>query len=79
MFKIVRDFIEFRKQREQRKINVKRFVISKAVEKYYMDLQLSTGNVDLPPFMLTYKAMQGLKSNKDVNRLYTKLEMAGLI
>ena len=79
MFKLIKEFLEFRKMKEQRRISCKRFVISQAMIKYFEDLQATKGSLDLPPFICAYNAMKELKTNKDINRIYRKFEMAGLV
>ncbi len=79
MFELIRDFLEFRKHRENQRICCKKYLIGQAMIKYYEDLDRIHGNTDLPPFIQAHNAMQELKSNKDVNRIYRKLEMAGLV
>lgn len=47
--------------------------------KYYEDLQGAKGKADLPPFILAHNAMQELKTPKQVNKIYRKFELAGLV
>ena len=79
MFSLIKDFIEFKKMKEERRNSCKRFVVGQAMIKYYEDLQTSTGKCDLPPFVLAHNAMQELKTPTQVNRIYRKLEMVGLV
>jgi hypothetical protein len=79
MFEIIKDFIEFRKLKYQRVMSCKRFVVTQAMVKFYEDLQRTKGNLDLPPFICAYNAMKELKTDKALNGVYKKMEMAGLV
>ena len=81
MIDIVKRFFKFCRQEHDRKIAVKRYVISQKLIEFYKDLQISEGKyVDIPPCTLAYQAMRdNVKSDADVNRLYKKLELARLV
>lgn len=79
MFKIVKEFLEFRKMKHKRVMSCKRFVVMQAMIKFYEDLQITKGSLELPPFICAHNAMQELKSDKALNRIYKKFEMAGLV
>lgn len=79
MIKLIKEFLEFMKLKEQRKVSCKRFMITQAMIKYYEDLQITKGSIDLPPCICASNAMKELKTNRDVNRIYKKLLIAGLV
>lgn len=79
MINLIKDFIEFRRLKHQRVMRCKRFVVTQAMIKFYEDLQQTTGNLDLPPFICAYNAMKELKTDKALNRIYRKFETAGLV
>ena len=79
MLNLIKDFIEFRRLKQERVMRCKRFVVTQAMIKFYEDLQQTTGNLDLPPFICAYNAMKELKTDKALNRIYRKFEMAGLV
>ena len=79
MFKFFKEFLEFKKMKKQREMSCKRFVLSQAMIRFYQDLQTSKGIIDLPPFVYATNAMSAIKTDRDLNRLYKKFEMAGLL
>lgn len=81
MIEVVKKFLKFCKQEHDRKIAVKRYVISQKLIEFYTDLQISEGKyVDIPPCTLAYQAMRdNIKTDADVNRFYKKLELARLV
>lgn len=79
MFSLISDFIEFRKMKKQRVMSCKRFVLMQAMIKFFEDLQLTRGKLDLPPFICAHNEMQNYKTDKQINKLYKKFEMAGLV
>lgn len=79
MFELIKDFIEFRKLKHQRVMSCKRFVVNQAMIKFYEDLQTTKGSLELPPFICAHNAMNEIKSDKALNKIYRKLEMAGLV
>jgi len=79
MLNLIKDFIEFRRLKQERVMRCKRFVVTQAMIKFYENLQQTTGNLDLPPFICAYNAMKELKTDKALNRIYRKFEMAGLV
>jgi len=79
MFKLIREFLEFRKMKHQKIMSCKRFVVTQAMIKFYEDLQRTKGSLDLPPFICAQNAMSELNTDKDLNRIYRKFEMAGLV
>lgn len=79
MINFIRDFLEFRKLKQQRVMRCKRFVVTQAMIKYFEDLQNTKGTLELPPFICAANAMNELKTDKDLNRIYRKFELAGLV
>ena len=79
MFRFLKDFIDYLKMKNQRRVACKRFLITQAMIKYYSDLQKTKGSVELPPFILAVNAVQELKTDKQINRMYRKLELAGMV
>lgn len=79
MFRFIKEFIEFRKMKHQRVMSCKRFVVTQAMIKFYEDLQKTKGSLELPPFICAHNAMQEVKTDRDINKLYRKFEMAGLV
>ena len=79
MFEFIKEFMEYRKMKKQRKQSCKRFVVTQAMIKYFEDLQSTKGNLELPPFICAQNAMKELKTDRDLNRIYRKFEMAGLV
>lgn len=79
MFKFIREFLEFRKMKHQRVMSCKRFVVTQAMIKFYEDLQRAKGSLELPPFICAQNAMSELKTDKALNKIYRKFEMAGLV
>ena len=79
MIKLIKDFLEYRKRKENQRYCCKRFVVGQAMIKYFTDLQISTGKVDLPPFILAHNAMKELRTKADVDKIYRKLSIAGLV
>lgn len=78
MIKFVKEFFAFCKERERRRIAIMRFIVNQHVLKMYEDLQASTGEQNvIPACLLAAKAMkENCKTDKDVKRLYRKLELA---
>lgn len=79
MFNLIKDFIEFRKMKHQREMRCKRFVVTQAMVRFFEDLQITKGGLDLPPFICAHNEMQNYKTDKQINKLYKKFEMAGLV
>ena len=80
MFTLIRDFMDFMKIRKRRKIAVKKFMIHQQVTKFYEDLQESTGKADVPSFVYANQVIKNfIKTDKDVNKFYRKMELAGLV
>lgn len=79
MFRIIKEFIEFIKMKNERVISCKRFVLTQAMIKFYEDLQKTNGSIELPPFICAQNEISKLKTDRDVNRLYRKFKMAGLV
>ena len=79
MINTIKDFIEFRKAKKQRIMRCKRFVVMQAMIKFFEDLQISRGGLDWPPFICAHREMQNYKTDKQINKLYRKFEMAGLV
>ena len=79
MFRLIKEFIEFLKMKNERVMSCKKFVLTQAMIKFYEDLQKTKGSVELPPFICAQNEMSKLKSDRDINKLYRKFEMAGLI
>ena len=78
MIALVKNFIKYCKSQERRKIAIKRYIINQHIIRMYEDLQNSTGEYNaIPACLLAKKAMEeNCKTDKDVNRLYRKLELA---
>ena len=78
---MIKDFMDFLKLRRRRKIAVKKFMIHQQIVKFYEDLETSNGDeVSIPAWQLANQAMRDfVKTDKDVNRLYKKMELAGLV
>ena len=79
MINIIKDFIEFRKKKEQQRICCKRFVILQTMIKYFEDLQRAGKTVELPPCISALNEVNKLDTNRKINRMYRKLELAGLV
>lgn len=79
MIKFIKEFLEFRKLRKERERRCKRFVVTQAMITFFEDLQRTKGSIDLPPFICAHNEMQKIKSDKDLDRLYKKLSVAGLV
>lgn len=79
MLNFIKEFIEFIQLKQQRRTACQRFVVQQAILRYFEDLQAAKGTVELPPFILAVDAMKELKTPKQINRMYKKLEMAGLV
>lgn len=79
MLSIIKDFMEFRKRKNQQRISCKRFMITQAMIKYFEDLQASKGSVELPPYISAVNAVNTLNTDREINKMYRKLEMAGLV
>ena len=79
MINFIKDFIEFRKKKENQRICCKRFMILQAFIKYFEDLQITKGTVELPPCISAVNEVQKLKTHKQINSMYRKLEIAGMV
>ena len=79
MLGIIKDFLEFRRRKNQQRISCKRFMITQAMIKYFEDLQASKGSVELPPYISAVNAVNTLNTDRKINRMYRKMEMAGLV
>ena len=81
MFNFIKNFKRFLEEQKKRKIAVKRYVIIQQLIKFYEDLQKTKGEYNtIPACTLAYQAMkQHVKTDKDVNYFYKKLEMAGVV
>ena len=73
--------MRFLQEQKKRKIAVKRYVITQQLVKFYEDLQKTKNEYNaIPACTLAYQAMrQHVKTDKDVNYFYKKLEMAGVV
>ena len=69
------------KLRKRRKIAVKRFMIRQQIEKFYEDLETTKGeDLSIPAWQLANQVMRDfVKTEKDVNKFYKKMELAGLV
>lgn len=81
MISFFKDFMDFMKLRKRRKIAVKKFMIRQRLEKYYLDLEAAKGEeLTIPAWQLTNQLMRDcIKTDKDVNRVYKNMELAGLV
>ena len=79
MIDVIKDFLEFRKEKNQQRISCKRFMITQAMIKYFEDLQQAKGSIELPPFVLAVNEVNKLDTDRKISRMYRKLEMAGLV
>ena len=79
MLNFIKDFIEFRRKKENQRLCCKRFIILQALIRFFEDLQITKGTVELPPCISAVNEVQKLKTKKQINRMYKKLEMAGLV
>jgi hypothetical protein len=81
MFTLIRDFMDFMKLRKRRKIAVKKFMIRQNIEKFYKDLEAAKGEeLTVPAWQITNQIMRDyVKTEKDVNKFYKKMELAGLV
>lgn len=79
MFRIVREFLEFRKMKQQRKTACQRFMVTQGMIKFFEDLQRTKGTVELPPFILAVKEVNKLKTPRQIDRMYKKMASAGLV
>lgn len=81
MFTLIRDFMDFMKIRKRRKIAVKKFMIRQRIEKFYEDLEAAKGEeLTIPAWQLANQVMKDyVKTEKDVNKFYKKMELAGLV
>ena len=79
MFRFIKEFLEFRKMKHQREMSCKKFVLTQAMIKFYEDLHVSSGGLELPPFICAHNAMNALKTDKAVNQVYKKFAMKGLV
>ena len=76
-----KNLINYFKEQNKRSIAVKRYVINQQLVKFYEDLQQTKGEyLSIPACTLAYQAMkQHVKTDKDVNKFYRKLELAGVV
>lgn len=76
-----KNLINYFKEQHKRSIAVKRYVIIQQLIRFYEDLQKTKGEYNtIPACTLAYQAMkQHVKTDKDVNYFYKKLEMAGVV
>lgn len=79
MLNFIKDFIEFRRKKENQRLCCKRFMILQALIRFFEDLQITKGTVELPPCISAANEVQKLKTKKQINKMYRKLEMAGLV
>ena len=79
MFKFIKEFLEFYKLKEQRRVSCKRFMILQAMIKYFEDLQNSRGGLNLPPQIEALNAMKELNTDRKINKMYQKFKLAGLV
>lgn len=79
MFELIRDFLEFRKQKRKQRIACKRFMLIEAMRKYFEDLQNTKGSVELPPYIEAVNAVNTLNTDKKINTMYRKFKVAGLV
>lgn len=79
MIRFIKDFLEYRKMKQKRKTACQRFMITQAMIKFFEDLQRTKGTVELPPFILAVDEVNKLKTPRQINRMYRKLESAGLV
>lgn len=71
--------MEFRRRKNQQRISCKRFMITQAMIKYYEDLQATKGSIELPPYISAVNAVNTLNTDRKINKMYRKMEMAGLV
>lgn len=79
MLDVIKDFLEFRRRKNQQRISCKRFMITQAMIRYFEDLQQAKGSVELPPYISAVNAVNTLNTDRKINRMYRKMEMAGLV
>lgn len=81
MFELIRDFRDFLRLRKRRKIAVKKFMIRTRIQKFYEDLEISSGTkLTIPAWQLTSQLMRDcIKTDKDVNRVYRNMQLAKMI
>ena len=79
MLDVIKDFMEFRRRKNQQRISCKRFMITQAMIKYYEDLQATKGSIELPPYISAVNAVNTLNTDRKINKMYRKMEMAGLV
>ena len=81
MISFIRDFTDFMKLRKKRKIAVKKFMIRQHIEKFYEDLEAAKGEeLKIPAWQLANQVMKDyVKTEKDVNKFYKKMELAKMI
>ena len=81
MINFITDFRDFLKLRKRRKIAVKKFMIRRQIEKFYEDLETTKGEeLSIPAWQLANQVMRDfVKTEKDVNKFYKKMELAGLV
>ena len=79
MINFIKDFIEFRKKKEEQRICCKRYVILQAMIKFFEDLQRTKGTIELPPCISALNEVNKLDTNRKINKMYRKLELAGLV
>lgn len=79
MINTIKDFIEFHRMKNKRRICCKRFMITQALIKYFTDMQISKGTVELPPYISAVNEVSKLKTDRQINKMYRKLEVAGMV
>jgi hypothetical protein len=79
MFNWIKDFLAFRKEQEKRRIRCKRFMLVQAMIKYFEDLQMTKGTVELPPQIEAINAVNSLGSDKNISKMYDRFKVAGLV
>lgn len=81
MINLVKNFFNFCREQNRRKIAIKRYLINQQLVKFYEDLQKTKEEYNnIPACLLAHQAMREVvKSDKDVNHFYKKLTSAGLV
>jgi hypothetical protein len=79
MFRFIKEFLEYRRLKQQRKTACQRFVVQQAMVKFFEDLQRTKGTVDLPPFILAVDEVNKLKTPQQIDKMYKRLAAAGLV
>ena len=79
MIRFIKEFLEFRKIKQERKTACQRYMITQAMIKFYEDLQRTKGTVELPPFILAVDAVNELKTPRQINRMYKRMLAKGMV